>query len=1030
MFRIPNAASATDLRAQVDSVHWQILEQAIRGDGVSATTDLEVTERAAGADMSVDYSAAVQATVAGVTLTSVAAGNVAVTSAHATLARFDLVCINDAGVVSVTAGTPAAAPTYPSIPDTSLVLAAVRVLPAAAAIYSGDIVDLRVGGVTADEQTPVVVALSPAAADIAQGTVGAAYSQTFTATGGDAPYAFAVTAGTEPTGLTLDPATGVLAGIPSAADTFTFTVTVTDAADRQRSISYQVVVAASPGAPPADTDNFDDGTVDTATWDVTGAVVESGGTLVTPEGTSAQTDASYDLELKWPVIQLATPNAHATGKSIAEVIGDGGDLTLRLTNANELSNFRDLINSHSPLLYWPLDENAGTAAEDESGSGHGGVYTGNYTLAGLQLATGDAANTVVGASTSYVISAYAPIVAGTKRTFMGWAKRDSTQNRALFGAGGTALRAEQSTNQLRFTNNSFTNSVGWDCGSALTSAFFWALTYDDLTRVAELYLNGASLGTKTLSQGFGAGSVFLAGAVDIGGAVQSWIGGFGHVAILGAIPTATQIDAIYDAGSGAGGGGGLLVEVVDTAVTVLSEQHAAATAGEYFRFGWAAGSLVFHRSGSGADPWTDITSSPLADDTRVAVCKLKLSSSNSAGNSAARNAQWDNYSWLDAPAGGAEPATVLDQHFVWTSSTSVGEDAARAYARHHRLNGYGVAKWGVGFQYLAGYGGYGNWDTSAGGGHSSGVNQQQERGEFSRLDDADRVGKPCVNGIYMRPGDGRTPALADTAAWTTYCTKIQNWATWCQTTGAAGISLDLESADWDYLSINATEATARARAYAAGAEFYTAVLAGFPTVDCFIYAHDLYRTWRWFAQVWYNGPAVAAVKARLVTTDFIAGMCSAAGASASRMIFLQSWSYKSPQGGQQPTAAGWQFAAHADVWGYNPNGTLLDRFGNSLPGILGMDWIFQNRFNDAGMATANRFCVWPFVWAGDTSTQEGMLASSAAHVTLQATELARFQLSLPYPLKGMAWFDYGRLSYAEATAPNGGYPAISSLFAL
>jgi hypothetical protein len=57
-----------------------------------------------------------------------------------------------------------------------------------------------------------------------------AYNQTITTSGGTAPLAFTVTAGSLPAGLTLDQASGVLGGTPTAAGTFNFTVKVTDAA--------------------------------------------------------------------------------------------------------------------------------------------------------------------------------------------------------------------------------------------------------------------------------------------------------------------------------------------------------------------------------------------------------------------------------------------------------------------------------------------------------------------------------------------------------------------------------------------------------------------------------------------------------------------------------------------------------------------------------------------------------------------------------------------------------------------------------
>jgi hypothetical protein len=60
-------------------------------------------------------------------------------------------------------------------------------------------------------------------------TIGTAYSTTLVATGGLAPYKWAVTSGALPTGITLS-VSGVLSGTPTASGSFTFSVTVTDAA--------------------------------------------------------------------------------------------------------------------------------------------------------------------------------------------------------------------------------------------------------------------------------------------------------------------------------------------------------------------------------------------------------------------------------------------------------------------------------------------------------------------------------------------------------------------------------------------------------------------------------------------------------------------------------------------------------------------------------------------------------------------------------------------------------------------------------
>src|SRR5262249_1767891 len=60
-------------------------------------------------------------------------------------------------------------------------------------------------------------------ATLPAGTVGAAFSQTLTATGGTAPFTFTVFSGALPPGLTLSQA-GVISGTPTAAGSFSFTV--------------------------------------------------------------------------------------------------------------------------------------------------------------------------------------------------------------------------------------------------------------------------------------------------------------------------------------------------------------------------------------------------------------------------------------------------------------------------------------------------------------------------------------------------------------------------------------------------------------------------------------------------------------------------------------------------------------------------------------------------------------------------------------------------------------------------------------
>jgi hypothetical protein len=96
---------------------------------------------------------------------------------------------------------------------------------------------------------PVCPVITLAPTTLPGGTVGIAYSQTITGTGGIAPYGFGVTIGALPAGLTLTGA-GVLAGTPTAAGTVTFTVRGSDANGCFATISLTIVIAPSPPPPP------------------------------------------------------------------------------------------------------------------------------------------------------------------------------------------------------------------------------------------------------------------------------------------------------------------------------------------------------------------------------------------------------------------------------------------------------------------------------------------------------------------------------------------------------------------------------------------------------------------------------------------------------------------------------------------------------------------------------------------------------------------------------------------------------------
>jgi hypothetical protein len=105
-----------------------------------------------------------------------------------------------------------------------------------------------VGTVTSSAATltvnPAVATLQITTAQLSDGTVGLAYSDALSATGGSTPYSWSVLSGTLPDGLTLNSG-GSISGTPSLAGSFSFSVQVKDAASQTASRNFTISVATA-----------------------------------------------------------------------------------------------------------------------------------------------------------------------------------------------------------------------------------------------------------------------------------------------------------------------------------------------------------------------------------------------------------------------------------------------------------------------------------------------------------------------------------------------------------------------------------------------------------------------------------------------------------------------------------------------------------------------------------------------------------------------------------------------------------------
>jgi hypothetical protein len=133
---------------------------------------------------------------------------------------------------------------------------------------------------------------------VPNGTVGTAYSVTPSATGGSGSYTFSVTAGTLPSGLSLNAGTGALSGTPSGTGTFNFTLTATDSANSSLTGSRAYTLTVNPAGQNFVLQNFDGSSVpvngDGSYPDEYGG---SGNATLSLDSTNAVSGKSLDVHL-------------------------------------------------------------------------------------------------------------------------------------------------------------------------------------------------------------------------------------------------------------------------------------------------------------------------------------------------------------------------------------------------------------------------------------------------------------------------------------------------------------------------------------------------------------------------------------------------------------------------------------------------------------------------------------------------------------------------------------------------------------
>jgi len=98
----------------------------------------------------------------------------------------------------------------------------------------------------AKSATTYPMTLTIETSSLSGGTVGEAYSDALSASGGTPSYTWSISGGSLPAGLTLVASTGAISGTPTAPGTSSFTVSVTDSASATATKALSIAVSSSP----------------------------------------------------------------------------------------------------------------------------------------------------------------------------------------------------------------------------------------------------------------------------------------------------------------------------------------------------------------------------------------------------------------------------------------------------------------------------------------------------------------------------------------------------------------------------------------------------------------------------------------------------------------------------------------------------------------------------------------------------------------------------------------------------------------
>ncbi|MGE0433423.1 MAG: beta strand repeat-containing protein [Planctomycetota bacterium] len=312
---------------------------------------------------------------------------------------------------------------------------------------------------------------SPAAGAISpDANINAPYSRTWTAANGKTPYTWSVSAGTLPTGLTLDTNTGTVSGTPTVVESQNFDITVTDANSKTATLNYDLAVVTE-SAPIANNDTYDAIGNTLLTVNAANGVLNNdtgGGLSVTAFDANSVNGGTVNVNADGSFTYIAVAGDRTASDSFTYTINNTvgpaavGTVTINVTNMvwyiDSSSAGANIGTSADPFTSLATyTANATDAAGDFIHVAPGaGNYTGGITLLDSQQLIGAGVDLVVNAIT-LITATTRPVITngggvgvtlGADNTVRGLTVGDTTGS-GIFGNAVGAL----TVNSVDFTGN-------------------------------------------------------------------------------------------------------------------------------------------------------------------------------------------------------------------------------------------------------------------------------------------------------------------------------------------------------------------------------------------------------------------------------------------------------------------------------------------------------------------------------------------------------------------------------------------------